>query len=260
MHATSTRPTMAKGKSLRETQERREEPESAWERDAAKVAEVARDDGSGKLDVPVDAPEDVPEGQRSEWLWDVYALPQPVVLVTTVDLEGNVNVAPKNWVTCAGSRHFAFVCSTEHDTYMNAQTTKQFVVNVPGAELVPKLHALARRGTASWEDEMRRAGLTALASRKVKPPRIAECRAHLECEVTLLHETSTHKELRTKQPQSDVLVLGRVVAASADESIVRAPTHAERVKRLRPIVLAPVWNHAVVEDVSELPHAWDVEY
>lgn len=251
---------MPKGRSLAEEQERRTKPESVWEKDASRVADLTSPGAQGKMDIPLQWPEEVPEGQRSEWLWDVYALPQPVVLITTVDLAGNVNIAPKNWVTCAGARHFAFVCSTEHDTYMNAQTTKQFVVNVPGAELVPKLHAIARRGTASWEDESTRAGLTAIPSKTVRPPRIAECRAHLECEVTLLHETSTHGDLGTKTPQSDVLVLGRIVAASADEEIVRAPTHAERVKRIRPFVLAPVWNYAVIEQVSELPHAWDLEY
>lgn len=250
---------MSKGKTLRELQARREAPESAWERDASLVARVATPDAHGKLDVPVLAPEDVPEGQRSEWLWDLYALPQPVVLITTVDLDGNVDCAPKNWVTCAGARHFAFACSTEHDTYMNAQTTRQFVVNVPGADLVPKLHALARRGTASWEDELRRAGLAAIPSAKVRPPRVAECRAHLECEVTLLHETSDETDLRAKT-QSDVLVVGKVVAASADPDVVNAPTHAERVKRVRPFVCAPVWNWAEVSDVRELPGAWDLEY
>lgn len=251
-----------KGKTLAETQARREAPEDPWEKGPrnAPLAEgrAARD----KVDVPVRPPEDMSEksGLRSEHLWDVYALPQPVVLVTTTDLDGNVNCAPKNWVTHAGARHFAFVCSTEHDTYMNAQTTREFVVNVPGADLVPKLHALARLGTASWEDELRRAGLTSLPSTKVKPPRIRECRAHLECKVTLLHRTSTKDDLGSEEAGTDVLVLGEVVAASADADVVRAKTYAERVALVRPFVLSPLWNYAVVDRVEPLPRQWDLEY
>ena len=253
-----------KGKTLAETQARRTEPSDPWERSTV-LGE--RGLGAGlppraKVDVPVEVPDDMDEasGQRSEYLWDLYALPQPVVLVTTTDLEGNVNCAPKNWVSCAGADRFLFVCSTEHDTYRNAHTTKEFVVNVPGVELVDRLHALARRGTAMWENELTRAGLTAVASRKVRPPRIAECRVHLECKVTLLHETDSAKDLKGDKAGTDVLVLGRVVAASADAEVVRAPTYAERVKAIRPFVLTPVWNYQAVEDPRPLPEQWDLEY
>lgn len=251
-----------KGKTLAETQARRASPDDPWEEGPrhARLAEgkAPRD----KVDVPLEPPGDMSEssGLRSEYLWDLYALPQPVVLVTTTDLDGNVNCAPKNWVTHAGARHFAFVCSTEHDTYMNAQSTREFVVNVPGAELVPKLHALARRGAASWEDELRRAGLTKVPSTKVRPPRVAECRAHLECKVTLLHRTSTKDDLGGEKAGADVLVLGEVVAASADAEVVRARTYAERVALVRPFVLAPIWSYAVVERVEPLPEQWDLEY
>lgn len=251
-----------KGKTLKEQQARRREPTDPWEagpRDPRRARDLPPRE---KLDVPVEPPRDLDEGSglRSEHLWDLYALPQPVVLITTTDLDGNVDCAPKNWVTHAGARHFAFVCSTEHDTYMNAQTTREFVVNVPGAELVPSFHALARLGTASWEDELKRAGLTAMPSTKVKPPRIRECRAHLECKVTLLHRTAGPKELGSEKVGSDVLVLGEIVAASADAEIVGAPSYAERLAMIRPVVLAPIWNHAVVERVEPLPEQWDLEY
>lgn len=252
-----------KGKTLRETQARRAEP-SKWERGTVLGPERGLGEGvppRGKVDVPVEVPEDMEEeGQRSEYLWDLYCLPQPVVLITTADLDGNVNCAPKNWVSCAGSHGFLFVCSTEHDTYMNAQTTREFVVNVPGADLVPKLHALSRRGTASWENELTRAGLTALPSKEVTPPRIGECRAHLECRVDLIHPLNKTEDPKTEKAGTDVLVVGRIVAASADAEVVRAPTYEERLRLIRPFVLAPVWNYHVVEEAKPLPEAWDVEY
>lgn len=256
---------MAKGESLEEQAKERTRPQNRWEKGTVLGPEMGL--GAGlepreKVDVPLDMPEDMDpeEGQRSEYLYDVYALPMPVVLVTTADLAGNVDVSPKNWCTHAGAYGFAFVCSTEHDCFMNIQATGEFVVNVPGGELVPKLHALARRGTPSWENELRRAGLTELPSKVVRPPRVAECRAHLECKVELLYEMESHREVKSSKQGTAVLIVGKVVAMSADAEVIQAPTYYDRIKAVKPIVLGPIWQYAVVEETRELPGAWEVEY
>jgi flavin reductase (DIM6/NTAB) family NADH-FMN oxidoreductase RutF len=160
----------------------------------------------------------------------------------------------------AGSHGFAFVCSTDHDTFMNIQTTGEFVVNVPGVELVDKLHALARKKTPSWENELRRAGLTELPSSRVKPPRVKECRMHLECRAELLHEVDSARELRTTEQGTDVLIYGKIVALSGDAEVVRAPTYEERVRLMRPFVLTPIWGYQVVDAPREIPNGWDIEY
>lgn len=265
MHAPARIPRMPKGKNLEETQERPAGPKNKWEKGTVLGPERGLGEGlepREKVDVPIETPQDMDpdEGQRSEYLYDLCALPQPVVLVTTADLAGNVNCAPKNWVTSCGSHGFAFVCSTDHDTYMNVQTTGEFVVNVPGAELVGKLRALAAKGTPSWANELARAGLTEVPSKRVKPPRIRECRVHLECRAELLYEVDSARELASATMGTDVLVYGKIVAASADAEIVRAPTYEERVRRIRPFVLTPIWSYQVVDDPREIPGAWDIEY
>jgi flavin reductase (DIM6/NTAB) family NADH-FMN oxidoreductase RutF len=58
-------------------------------------------------------------------------------------------------------------------------------------------------------NELEKAGLTALPSKIVKPPRIAECRSHFECKVEW-----------TKQWLHRVMVVGKVAAASVDEGCV----------------------------------------
>lgn len=254
-----------KGKTLHETQERKREPTNKWEKGT--VLGPERGLGMGlppreKVDVPVETPDDMDpaEGQRSEYLYDVYALPQPVILVTTTDHAGNVNCAPKNWVTCAGSHGFAFVCSTDHDTYMNLQTTGEFVVNIPGVELVDKLHALARRSAPSWENELARAGLTPIPSRVVRPPRVKECRIHLECKAELLYEVDSARELKTDEQGTDVLVYGKIVAVSGDAEVIRAPTYEERVRLIRPFVLTPIWNYHELSPPRMVPNGWDIEY
>lgn len=254
-----------KGKSLQETQKRNEGPTDKWEKGT--VLGPERGLGVGlppreKVDVPVETPQDMDpaKGGRSEYLADIYALPQPVVLITTADHAGNVNCAPKNWVTIAGSHGFAFICSTGHDTYMNIQTTGEFVVNIPGVELVDKLHALARRGTPSWENELKRAGLTEIPSRSVRPPRIKECRVHLECKAELLYEVDSARELGTDEQGTDVLIYAKIVALSADAEIVRAPTYEERVRLIRHFVLSPVWNYHTLSEPQLIPNGWDLEY
>lgn len=256
---------MAKGKALAEEQESESEPQDKWERGT--VLGPERGLGMGlpareKVDVPLQVPEDMDKasGQRSEYLYDLYCLPQPVILVTTIDRAGSVNCAPKNWCMTAGSHGFAFVCSTDHDTYMNIQTQGEFVVNVPGVELVDRLHMLARKKTPSWENEIGRAGLTEIASSVVKPPRVKECRMHLECHAELLHEVDSARELGSHEQGTDVLIFGKIVAISGDAEIVRAPTYEERVRLMRPFVLTPIWGYQVVDAPKPIPNGWDIEY
>lgn len=256
---------MPKGKTLAQTQGRQDAPANKWERGTVLGPERGLGVGLApreKVDFPIEMPEDMDpdEGQRSEYLYDLYSLPLPVILVTTVDRAGHANCAPKNWCTSAGSHGFVFVCSTDHDTYMNLQTTGEFVVNIPGIELVDKLHILARKGTPSWENELARAGLEALPSRVVKPPRIKECRVHIECRVELLHEVDSARELKSAKMGTDVLVCGKVVAVSADAEVVRAPTYEERTKLIRPFVLTPIWNYHELSEPKPVPNGWDIEY
>jgi flavin reductase (DIM6/NTAB) family NADH-FMN oxidoreductase RutF len=256
---------MSKGEPLAQTQARTTKPENKWEKGTVLGPELGLGvglDAREKVDVPVETPDDMDEssGMRSEYLHDIHCLPLPVILVTTVDLDGNVDCSPKNWCTVAGARGFAFVCNTEHDCYMNIQATGEFVVNVPGVELVDKLHALARKGAPSWENELRRAGLTEAASTKVRPPRVAECRVHMECKAELLHEVDSAFELKSAKMGTDVLIVGKILAMSADADVVRAPTYEERLRLIRPFVLTPVWNYQAVDAPQPIPNGWDIEY
>jgi flavin reductase (DIM6/NTAB) family NADH-FMN oxidoreductase RutF len=133
---------------------------------------------------------------------------KPLILVTTLGSAGLPNVAPKTQTTDVGRReqYFAFVCTPEHHTYQNVKANKEFVVNYPGPELIGKISAAAQRAEGS--DEIALAGLTSTPSMVVKPPRIKECYLHLEC-----------KLLEIKDLEDSSLILGRVVARSADKEV-----------------------------------------
>jgi flavin reductase (DIM6/NTAB) family NADH-FMN oxidoreductase RutF len=165
--------------------------------------------GSGQAGAPA------PKGGKVELSgpateWHPPPLVGQVVLVTTCNKDGTTNIAPKCWASMVSSHppHLAFNCNREHWTAQNVLRSREFVVNIPGVELAERVWRVSQLPhPRSVED----AGFTALQANMVKPPRIAECRAHLEC--TLVEHRDFGEE---------VWLLGRVVAASADPEVASA--------------------------------------
>jgi len=136
--------------------------------------------------------------------------PEGIVLVTTLSPDGMPNVAPKTQAAPVGRRNFwSFACTPSHHTHKYIEAGGEFVINIPGPELIKNISLAARR-FALDEDEIRGSELTAMPSREVSPPSIAECRVHLECRLHRIVEGLGE----------DSLIIGRVVAASADSDII----------------------------------------
>ena len=154
---------------------------------------------SGKVELPLSIAE-----------WRPAPIVGQVVLVTTCNEDGTTNIAPKCWAALVASQplHLGFNCNREHWTAQNILRSREFVVNVPGVELAARVWATSQ---LPHPRSVEGAGFTALPSSRVHPPRVAECRAHLECSLV------QHLEFG-----SEVWLLGRVVAASADAKVARA--------------------------------------
>jgi flavin reductase (DIM6/NTAB) family NADH-FMN oxidoreductase RutF len=145
--------------------------------------------------------------QQPEKYWDrLFAPGGHAAMITTVDGEGRVNAA--SYATCVRIVHkpvqIAFTTSQTGDTGRNVTETGQFVVNLPSFErdVLEKVRIVGLP-FARGVNELEKAGLTALPSMLVKPPRIAECHRHFECEVVW-----------TKEWLNRMMVVGNVVAAS----------------------------------------------
>jgi flavin reductase (DIM6/NTAB) family NADH-FMN oxidoreductase RutF len=145
--------------------------------------------------------------------WDrLFAPSACLVMITTVDDMGKVNAA--SFGTCVRVCHdpvyIAFTVGATKDTYRNVLATNQFVVNVPPfeREILEKVRVVGLEFPPGV-NELEKAGLTAMPSKTVKPPRIVECRSHFECQVEW-----------TKQWLHRLMVVGKVVAASTDEDCV----------------------------------------
>jgi flavin reductase (DIM6/NTAB) family NADH-FMN oxidoreductase RutF len=142
--------------------------------------------------------------------WDrLFAPSACLVTITTVDNEGYINAA--SFGTCVRVCHdpvfIAFTVGRPKDTCNNVLANGEFVVNVPPfeREILEKVRVCGLE-FPPHVNELEKAGLTAIASKIVKPPRIAEYRSHFECKVEWTHQW-LHR----------VMVVGRVVAASVDE-------------------------------------------
>ena len=146
-------------------------------------------------------------GLPPEKYWDrLFAPGGHAAMITTVDSEGQPNAA--SYATCVRITHkpvqIAFTTSQIGDTFHNLKQVNQFVVNLPPYErsVLEKVRIVGLP-FARGVNEIEKAGLTALPSTTVKPPRILDCTRHFECEVVWM-----------KEWHNRVMVVGQVLAAS----------------------------------------------
>ena len=122
--------------------------------------------------------------------------------------DGRPNLAPYSFFNafCEAPPIVGFSSGGRKDSQRNAEATGEFVVN-----LATRSHAEALNLTsAPWPpgvSEFEAAGLSAAPSRLVRPPRVADAPAALECKVVLILPL---KDLDGR-PTSSTLVLGQVV-------------------------------------------------
>ena len=130
------------------------------------------------------------EGKHAERAYAVLAslvTPRPIAWVTTISPEGAVNAAPFSFFNllganppilgfCPGDRDDG----TPKDTARNIRATHEFVVNLVDEAIAEAMNQCAA-SLPYGENELTRAGLTAAPSSIIKPPRIVESPASLEC-------------------------------------------------------------------------------
>ncbi|MFZ1073263.1 MAG: flavin reductase family protein [Verrucomicrobiia bacterium] len=113
--------------------------------------------------------------------------PRPIALVTTLSADGRVNAAPFSFFNLLGANPpiLAFAPGdrddgTPKDTALNIRATHEFVVNLVDEKIAGAMNECAA-SLPFGENELIRAGLTAVPSSLVKPPRITESPVNLEC-------------------------------------------------------------------------------
>lgn len=144
--------------------------------------------------------------------------PRPIGWISTIDAEGRVNLAPYSFFNafCDTPPIVGFSSSGRKDSQHNVEATGEFVANLATrrqAEAVNLSSAAVPHGV----DEMQLAGLTPAPCRIVKPPRVADAPAALECKLLL---TLPLKDLDGK-PTPNTLILGQVVGVHIDRAYLK---------------------------------------
>jgi flavin reductase (DIM6/NTAB) family NADH-FMN oxidoreductase RutF len=169
--------------------------------------------------------------------WHPSPLAGQIVLVTTCNPDGTSNIAPKSWISMMAFQLplLALGCNQQHWTAQNILQRHTFVVNVPGADLVQCIWDMSQ---LPHPRSVEMVGLTALPALKVAPPRVAECKAHLEC--TLVQHLAYGNEL---------VILGQIVACSLDQE---ALTTTNPYSYLRLLVFLEQGTYGVIEQTGRV--------
>jgi flavin reductase (DIM6/NTAB) family NADH-FMN oxidoreductase RutF len=124
---------------------------------------------------------------RAYQLLASLVVPRPIALVTSLSADGKSNAAPFSFFNVLGANPpiCAFAPGDREngvpkDTALNVRATHEFVVNLVDETIAEAMNQCAA-SLSYGENELLCAKLTAVPSSVVKPPRIAEAPANLEC-------------------------------------------------------------------------------
>ncbi len=184
---------------------------------------------------------------------DVYRLlissvvPRPIGWVSTIGIDGTLNLAPFSFFNAVGGNPPTVLISVGQrkgdpkDTFRNIQDTGEFVVNIVTEELAHAMNDTA----GEWDyavNEFDRAGVTPAPSIDVKPPRVAESPIAVELKSTqIIPVDNTHY----------TLILGRVVRFHIREDLLR-PNGLIDATLLQPLARIGGDEYATIHQVFEM--------
>lgn len=116
--------------------------------------------------------------------------PRPIAFASTIDEDGQPNLAPFSFFNAIGSNPPIVIFSparsgrdnTTKHTLDNCEATKEVVINIVNYPIVQQM-SLASSAYEKGVNEFIKSGLTAIASEIVKPFRVKESIVQMECKV-----------------------------------------------------------------------------
>jgi flavin reductase (DIM6/NTAB) family NADH-FMN oxidoreductase RutF len=158
------------------------------------------------------------DGQFSVFSYYTFVIdvPAPLFIVTTLKENGLANAALSAWGMMAGSgKEPKFLLQVHNYTESRRLIGQngEFVINYPSIALYRQMRNTVNRYD-DQTDEILASGLSHEPSAAVKPPRIAECFACLECRVDWMRDIETEAKVST-------LVQAAVVHAAIDGETAR---------------------------------------
>ncbi len=145
--------------------------------------------------------------------------PRPIGWISTISRDGIPSLAPYSFFNAISDRPpmVMFSSAGRKDSLTNIEDTGEFVCNLASHALCDAMN-MSSAAVRHSVDEFQLAGLGMAASLQVKPPRVAEAPAALECRLWRI------QPLPAPEGQTDPaywLVIGEVVGVYIDDRYLR---------------------------------------
>jgi flavin reductase (DIM6/NTAB) family NADH-FMN oxidoreductase RutF len=144
--------------------------------------------------------------------------PRPIGWVSTLGSSGVRNLAPYSFFNlfCYRPPILGFCSTSAKDSLRNARESGEFVWNLATRELAERMNTTS--APVGYDvDEFELAGLTPVASRLVRPARVAESAVNFECRVTDILNLKD----RNGTPTASWVVFGEAVAIHIRRSLLK---------------------------------------
>jgi flavin reductase (DIM6/NTAB) family NADH-FMN oxidoreductase RutF len=136
--------------------------------------------------------------------------PRIVVLLTTINSKHGVNAIPVDFIIPVSYSPATLMLSLQPlgHTYRNIKNTGEFVINVMGKKHADEVMRCAARYQEGI-NKIQQVGLHQFSSQLVRPPRIREAKAWLEC-----------RFLDEKIFKDHVAIFGEIVVAEVSDDVI----------------------------------------
>ncbi|MEM9684634.1 MAG: flavin reductase family protein [Pseudomonadota bacterium] len=196
-----------------------------------------------------------PDKKRSHGLphdpFKALVAPRPIGWISTICNDGHVNLAPYSFfnAVCYNPCIVMFASSGLPDdpqkhSWRNAEENGEFVCNIVPESLAEQMNKTSAH-VARGVDEFELAGLTKEPSEKVKPPRVKEAPAHLECKYLKTVVFESEEEYHTHG-----VVFGHVVGIHINDDVI--VDGLVDVSQYRPVARLGYMDYSVVDNVFSM--------
>lgn len=164
-------------------------------------------------------PKEIPVPKLHHYLLGAVG-PRPICFASTIDVDGNENLAPFSFFNIFSANPPIAVFSPARsgrtnetkDTFNNVKAVAEVVINIVNYDMVHQM-SLASSPFSSEVDEFVKSGFTKIKSDMVKPSRVKESPVQMECKVREVIELG-------QEGGAGNLVVCEIVKIHIDESIL----------------------------------------
>jgi flavin reductase (DIM6/NTAB) family NADH-FMN oxidoreductase RutF len=179
-------------------------------------------------------------------------VPRPIAWVSSVNAGGAANLAPFSFfnAVCTKPPTLLFCPGIRgsdagtKDTLHNIRAMREYVINIATEETAEAMNVTATELPANV-DEFALAGLTAVKSAVVKPPRVAESPINFECKLTQI------VDIGDGGVGSASIVIGEVVHVHVADRVL-FDEYKINIAELKPIARLGGFGYARITDTFEM--------